>query len=107
MVPDAGIVTHPARDVVDVRTHQLAEQGDFIDIGDFQGQKIVGGVFNHLRAFSICYENRGIKFLIHGFQKLAGFRFLHDDNTGGVQGVPYCGPLGQKFRVRGHMDVYG
>ena len=48
--PDPGIQAHPARDVRDVRAHELAHVGDFVDEADARSEEGVRRELDHLRG---------------------------------------------------------
>ena len=55
---DAAVEANAAGDLFDIGVGRLAQVGDGVDEGDFEGEESVGGVLDNLRGLGGCVEQR-------------------------------------------------
>jgi len=116
---DAGIQADAAGDLGDICADFLGQAGDFVDVGDFEGQEGVGGVFDHFGRGQVTGdEGDGAEAFGPG-QALGGDEVLvedravevgedvdgarvrgAEDDAVGVEGIVQGGTLAQEFRIR-------
>ena len=99
--PDAAVVAHPCRYLVDVGARRLADVRNLVDERDLGGEKRVGRVLDHLGRGHIRAHDRSAERLVERRQRIAvsGVEGADHDPVG-LHEVPDRGALAQELGVR-------
>ena len=123
---DAGVEADAAGDLGDVGADFLGQVGDFVDVGDFEGEEGVGGVFDHFGGGKVAGdEGNGGEALWPG-EALGGGEVLvedgaievgegvdgagvfgAEDDAVGVEGIVEGGALAKELWIRSNRIVLG
>ena len=101
---DAGIQADAAGDLGDIGADFLGQAGDFVDVGDFEGQEGVGGVFDHFGGGQVTGDEGDGGEAFRAGEALGGGEVLVEDGAvevgEDVDGARVCGCRGRCGRGR-------
>ncbi len=108
-VADPVVESHAFGDQLDVCAHLLAHRRDFVDKRNFDGEKSVGGIFDHLSGRNVRDHNRGLEQIqgtIEVFHNRDGlFAVCTDDDPVRSHKVFDGGAFPQEFRIGHNIEA--
>ena len=104
---DARVHAHAQRDFLDVRAAGLADDGDGVNVGNFQGEEGIGGVFDQLGGVDVGDDDGGFERLIDFLHRGDGTGGAGaDDNPIGLHQIFDGETFAEEFGVAHHVELH-